>query len=403
MTTPDMWMEYDVAPHLPLFGTFDIAIIGTSTNGADITSREGTNKPELVLTYIEAEPSPFRTVETSAVVYAEPDVRAILSVNESRNDSGPFDVTLAGGASVVSGNWRLGSGGSITAHVAPIADVDNFDASRTIYVVGDVHVGNSLQSRRDVVEEDIQTYMQGKWAQIVQTGDLTHNATSGEVAIGKAFMDALGSGWKIIGGNHDYYSGVNQAQFESTYNTTRNWYQDIGSDIRLIGLSNTGGAATTVVLDTTALNYLDARLSETSRNCIIFCHAPLYQSVLIDPLWPSSNGSEESNRHATPHATIMTILSEHPNARGWFSGHTHSALTSPQLHMSYPLTGGGSILAVNVSSVAYPGKGSDSFDRPLSTCFVTVYDDRIEVRHRNHKTNGWHVVGGTDIYVYPFE
>src|SRR5690606_6540500 len=150
--------------------------------------------------------------------------------------------------------------------------------------------------------------------------------------------------------NHDYYSGVTQAQFESTYSTTRNWVQDIGSDIRLIGLSNTNGQNTTVVLDSTALNYLEARLAETSRNCIIFCHAPLYNSVLIDPLWPSSNGSEESNRHATPHATIMEILSEYPNARGWFSGHTHSALTSPQLHMAYPVTGGGTILAVNISS-----------------------------------------------------
>lgn len=96
---------------------------------------------------------------------------------------------------------------------------------------------------------------------------------------------------------------------------------------------------------------------------------------------------------ARPDAQIRALLSRHPNAKAWISGHTHSPLPSPGLVTRAPLPGGHSIVAINLSAIIYVGNTLEPSDPICSLC-LTHLPGKIEIRLRDHRAAAWRILHG---------
>ena len=258
-----------------------------------------------------------------------------------------------------------------------------------LHMVGDLHMGAWLEARQDTAATDFLA-LNPTITQRVFMGDLTHDGQPANKAAAKAWMDSAGSGWLAVPGNHDYDQSQDADDFASDYGITVPWTHDVpDSNIRLIGVGPTSNS-TSVTIPANDLAYLDAAL-DTTRDCLIFCHAPLTNSV----------AQATGQMDAEPKDDIAALLEAHPTVRAWFSGHTHSSLTSTNLVMTYS-TGTQTLLAVNCSSLARIGHASDSTSMTLASPVVRCYADRLEVTFRDHKTGGTIPIGGQTVYTYAF-
>lgn len=279
-----------------------------------------------------------------------------------------------------------------------------FDPGRTINVVGDIHVGWTVQSRLDAAAADL-ARTNDLAVHRVFIGDLTEFSTSDEDAAAIAWLDSTGprDSWSIVAGNHDLDSRT-LAGWEAAYGKPGIWTLDFPT-FRLIGLSapDREGIRETEpqTLAPETLTYLDRQLGETSRDCVIVTHGPLMNTVI------GSYFDSTMRFFAThPDEEIRAILAAHSNARAWVSGHTHSPLETTDLVKAEPVGNGHLITAINVGSVAYQGgKPTDPSEpaaQPNYSCFITVTDDAIELRVRDHLTGGWSTINGAQVTTVPF-
>lgn len=259
-----------------------------------------------------------------------------------------------------------------------------------LHAVGDLHMGAWLQARRDMAMTDFLA-LNPTVTQRVFVGDLSHDGQPANKTAAKAWMDSAGTGWLAIPGNHDYDQSQNATHFLTDYGMTVPWSVDVpDSNVRLIGLGPTSNS-TQVTFSSTQLDFLDAQL-DTTRDAIIFGHAPLDGSV------SGATGAME----AEPIATIAGILNTHPSAKAWLSGHTHSTLGSTNLINTSYSVGSRTILTVNCSSMARVGHTTDSESMTLASPLLTIYDDRIEVSFRNHKTASAIEIAGSLVHTMNF-
>lgn len=241
----------------------------------------------------------------------------------------------------------------------------------------------------------------------VHGGDSMGNATAAEYVDANGWLAALDRGGAPVvmtPGNHDLVGATGDpaapylytpaqwaAAVAGTGRVTANGYADVGTDLRVIApvpaYPFPAGVATwRLMLDATTLTWLDARLAETTRRCIIVFHAPLYRSVNYpdDTLNPSS---DVAGWYAddTADARIADVLTAHPNVIAWVSGHTH---TPPHVNnIVRQMTFGATVLAA--VSIGGPFLISDQ-PAPVSTsALLTVYADRVEVRYRDHGAAQW--------------
>src|SRR5690606_1491824 len=82
---------------------------------------------------------------------------------------------------------------------------------------------------------------------------------------------------------------------------------------------------------------------------------------------------------------MWAVVEDHPNAKAWISGHTHANRFAVDLCKPATVAGRG---FVHVNLPAPEGPTRTAFD-PLVTGFITVWDDRMEVRYRDHASRQW--------------
>ena len=157
-----------------------------------------------------------------------------------------------------------------------------------------------------------------------------------------------------------------------------------------------------VVFSQESLDFLDKSLTEhAEKRAIIFAHCPLHNTVLDrDPQQNLDDDSLDPFFFVENSEAVRAILAKHRNAALYISGHTHSGWGSPQLVCTemlddHPVT------HINVMSPWYTGtKASPHFreghlevgtDTPdiQATFAFHVYQDRILVRARDHKSQQW--------------
>lgn len=284
-----------------------------------------------------------------------------------------------------------------------------------VLCIGDVHFDSTTltggawpySARLSKAADDISTMTgRGQLDAVVQLGDNTTDALDNEYAAYLAWKASIslptGVQFREIPGNHDL-TGMN-ANGTADIVTTAQWatkmglaakdnYLDIGN-VRLLLMSPTADATgaqtslTRLFLDATDIAWLDARMSETTRKCVVFFHAPLWHTA--GPL----DGSAFSTYDATdrwisqPRAGIEAMIARHSNLVAWVSGHTH-ARTSEVATVKAMTYGSVTIAAISASSPSLLNPDAGVRFNQIATALVTVYPTRVEVRYRDHGAGQW--------------
>lgn len=267
----------------------------------------------------------------------------------------------------------------------------------TLHLIGDMHYGARwfLDGKIDKLGRDLHQGLVEHVDAVVQTGD----ATNQQGTAVNARQDTLIREWATtyidadvplhwVCGNHDIWHGVRDPQqWADDYGLpSPNYVADVGF-ARLIAVSPRNGTDPAITLSSEMVSWLDRQLSETTRPCLIACHAPLPEVVsgVGADFWTNTEaGSAASD--------LLEVLDAHDNALAWLSGHTH---TDPAARGVTAQTSVGSrtIADINDSSL-YGVAGSDQYQTindPIRSVFVTLMDDgkTIEARWRDHGAGLW--------------
>jgi hypothetical protein len=219
-------------------------------------------------------------------------------------------------------------------------------------------------------------------------------------AVGQAYM----ASWSpasapvpldAIIGNHDLLTNIGIAWRTAAdwaasygYGASQNYTRNLGfAKLIMLGTDTYTGAAPGGTLSATTQTFLDTELGNTSLDCLMFCHAPLDNTVISD-LSQTSASSTDPLWQTHPSDAIRTILAAHSNARAWVSGHTHSPIGARQLIKTEQL-GGKRFLHLNVMSPWYTGVLPADVSDPIITVYLTVLSGRIEIRFRDHGNHAW--------------
>ena len=268
----------------------------------------------------------------------------------------------------------------------------------TLHVIGDLHMGSISAARSNAVLADLLSPDVPKGLPHLQVGDLTESGTTQQDADGLAWLDVLDGPWHVAVGNHDMFGSRSGDNAAAAWGRTKNSNVDLGF-ARLIILSPDSNQAngTTMVLSQATLDYRAAQLTAAgSTPCLICCHAPLYNTVGVGQTGEYSSAgtgffvvavSQANETNGVRDQPIRDILAAHDNAKAWISGHTHNPITTPALVKSV-VVGNRSIVAINASALVYTGTTTEDTD-PLNSLYITLFDDRIEVRYRDHARKTW--------------
>lgn len=270
------------------------------------------------------------------------------------------------------------------------------DASRTIHLIGDLHVGEMTQQRLDIVSAGLLSpFVPAQPVCHLQLGDTTQDATAEQDATVQAWLDTLDAPWYTLCGNHDlknYATNVTTRtgdEWAAAYGyADQNYIVDLGiCTLIVVGPDNLTGGSGQINLTQTTLDWLDTTLAGTDDRCLIACHAPLYTTVLTSD-YVGGFASTQEAFYVHDDTDIRAVLAEHDNALAWLSGHTHSALDATDL-VKRETVGERTIATINGSALVWNGANSADFGDPLITMYLTLLDDRLEVRFRDHGAGVW--------------
>jgi hypothetical protein len=100
----DTWVEYDVTAAVTANGTYDFALVSSSSDGSTYHSRETTNRPQLIVTTADAAPSPSPVTSVDVTLVPQSGVSGTQRVN--------FAVPLARGQLLDGNRVRVLTGGA---------------------------------------------------------------------------------------------------------------------------------------------------------------------------------------------------------------------------------------------------------------------------------------------------
>lgn len=267
------------------------------------------------------------------------------------------------------------------------------DPERTFHLVGDVqgipYLG-AKANRAEVTMHDMTNRTIPHLAYTLQVGDFCSSGPDSFFPPTIEFMDTISRDgqWHATIGNHDkpipewepdlVRSADEAAALIGMPN--KNYVADLGYAVLIVFFIRAWGYSTEEAPDTA---WLAATLDQyPDRTCMVMVHPPLRQTI-------RTGGADML---ATDDTAIRTVLDTRPQARLWLCGHTHSPLFDPIVK---PVSvGSRSILQVNASALLNQPFNitNDTWD-PLRSLYVTVHDDRTEVRFRDHGAQQW--IGGS--------
>lgn len=253
----------------------------------------------------------------------------------------------------------------------PIPPVD-----RTVHLVPDTQgiVVPTAVARRLKVLDDLARPSVPDVAHRLQVGDLIAGGTESFPAA-VAMMDAMGSGeWWATVGNHDYFdAGITAAEAATHMGMPgTDFTVDLGHSVVVVTFLR-ADAAWGDAYDPT---WLDSTLTQhAGRHCIILAHPPM-ESL---PDW----------------GVVEPVLAEHHNVVAWVNGHTHAPASIKTLAV-----GGRDLPQIDCGALHYTIPSLDWFD-PLVSLYLTVEDDRLEVRFRDHGAHQWVGLGVDRVWNWP--
>ena len=268
----------------------------------------------------------------------------------------------------------------------------------TLHAIGDVQ-GASI-TRLQIMLDDLDRDTVPQSAHRVTLGDCSRDGTDADFDYyhNNFASKITGNLWAVVG-NHDMNTGLTGDQAAARLGMPgKDMVVDMGfAALIILGPDeDPGGPAARCVYRGTALTFLDQQLTaHAGKPCIVAAHASLRYTVQ-SPAGPATSKAsnsvpwfalDDSWPNVASDAGIRAVLADHPNSRAWLGGHTHSLITAPDIVK--PVTvGGHTLAAINTSAILNPGSQMLP-TTGIASPFLTVYDDRIEVRWRNHGAHQW--------------
>jgi 3',5'-cyclic AMP phosphodiesterase CpdA len=264
-----------------------------------------------------------------------------------------------------------------------------------VHCLGDLHAGAITDVRINAVSRDIKRLSAP--ALHLQIGDITERGTAAQDKLALRFLERLPGPWVTALGNHDILHNERRvAAWARAYGQpSQNFTVDLGF-VRLvvIGPNSSEPGRRAGRLSATTLSFLERELSDAETDCWIACHWPLFRTVMGDPRLHFT--SAMAAFHAKPDEDIRDLLRGHPNAKLWFSGHTHSPLSAPGLIKRVRLGPKRSIVAINSSALIGTGKRRNP-RAPLCSLYLTHRRGEIEIRCRDHRAGRWRKLRGRPV------
>jgi hypothetical protein len=288
-----------------------------------------------------------------------------------------------------------------------------FDAYRTIHFIGDLHLGGnangvSPEDKAAILENDLLNGDLPRVAARIQLGDGVDNAAPSEDRALREFFSRLAAGGapvdRMLPGNHDLMVSAN-----GTLRGAESWAASVGPPAvpvpwtldldfcRIVGIGQSDHANNdwTICASAKDLDYLDRAVGSTSKPVVVCCHAPLYDTVM----GPGENGQPQflttenlfwchtPDVNGADDQAIRDVIGSHRNVIAWAAGHTHSDAHAPGFFK--PMTVGCSTLVhASASAIYYVGR-TPHRDHPVRSVYLTILDDALEFRIRDHGKAGW--------------
>lgn len=263
-----------------------------------------------------------------------------------------------------------------------------------IHLIGDMHVGavSMTANRKALWAADLSSPALPDTVTHVVVGDVVDHGLPEEDDEAVALLDAqFGAGnWVAAVGNHDLWDRNDPPAVAQGWGMPdSNFVHDLGF-ARLVVVCSDGGLDVDntgmVPFSPANLEWMDDQFTAAGDTpCLVVCHWSLQDTA------PGTDGPFA----AQDDADVRALLADNANAVAWLSGHTHTAVSEPDL-VKAETVGGHTVAAINASAICYTDNGVDSTDNLDSdqyTMYVTVTDGRLDVRFRNHGAGIWHVAG----------
>lgn len=258
----------------------------------------------------------------------------------------------------------------------------------TILIIGDTHFGEFHDGKAQSILNDLSDPMvPDLTTPIFHIGDVTEDGLATEDTTALAWLNQLPRDWYALVGNHDTLSDG-----RSMDTAAQAWGQasaDFTVDVGFAKVICLSSKTNTVTL--ARRNWLDTELGNTEKDCLVLCHYPLNDTVLGGA---GEFQSTDANFYLLESAEIRTILGVHDNARAWIAGHTHTQILEPTL-MTSEVLGGHTVAFITVPAPVYSSRNGRQLGDPVPSIFVTLTDDEITVRCREHGGGVWTNYGAT--------
>lgn len=286
------------------------------------------------------------------------------------------------------------------------------EGATNLMLLSDIHMGGypaqghqSYKARDDLNRMTRRLTVDG-W---LLAGDQTNDATLSQQTELDNWLTGLNRGSApiaMVPGNHDLIAsgaggGVPDVQTPEQWAvanaqwgvTGKHYAVDIpGTDLRVLCLSPKDNPVAVpgenrLSVDDPVMDWLDAALGATDKRCIVMFHAPLPDTVLAKPGVPyTSISSSTWHVFSLGSRTPAQVMAAHSNAIAWVSGHLHSHYDAPDI-VKRNVTESGVYATVALGSplvlpIGYATPG-------ITSAMMSVFDDRIEVRYRDHGAGQW--------------
>lgn len=266
--------------------------------------------------------------------------------------------------------------------------------NKTFHLIGDIQTPTA--ARMSIVTEDMQSGLVPDVPYRITVGDFINSGASGFPDSAYIpmieFIESLGTGeWWSCVGNHDAHDRTPAQAAALMGMPDVNFVVDLGFMVfvfiwaRCVVAGQQPGQSYP-----TDVAWLEAQLANyPDRKVAVVAHPPLYDPRPINSI-------------STENDEILAVLDANPCVKMWLCGHTHVDIEHEGIANSIN-TGTRNIAQLNGSALVYTTPLPVRWDDRLCSLFVTVNDDHIEVRARDHGARQWVGLGPaqTKVWTHP--
>lgn len=297
---------------------------------------------------------------------------------------------------------------------------------RLLHLLGDVHMGLLAADKKTKTAADMAHRLVPKPLLRIQVGDMLEAPPpTYAVSTITSWLNGFGDPWISAIGNHDIGGNVVTAdQANISYGMSgKNYVDDRFDWCRIIVLGpealDIANEPARIQLSQATLDFLTASLNGTTKRCLVVCHAPLFNTVGGSQTTGNPSNVDQFyvvGPNLTDDTEIRTILGAHTNATAWISGHTHASLGATNV-CCLTTCGSRSVPHINCSSIHYtgqigvnpnPANGLTAAQNTayreafsdLCSLYLNMFDDRLEIRFRNHGAGVWTTFNGSRVYTF---